>query len=52
VTKYGPESWTLNKDVGNRLYALERKVLSKMFEGIKENENWRKRYYKGLMQLF
>jgi hypothetical protein len=31
---------------------FERKVLRRMFGGIKVNENWRKRYNKELMQLF
>jgi hypothetical protein len=31
---------------------LERKVLRRLFGGIKVNENWRKRYNKELMQLF
>jgi len=32
----------INKDIAKRLAALERKVLRRMFEGIKENDNWRK----------
>jgi hypothetical protein len=32
--------------------AFERKVLRRMFGGIKVNENWRKQYDDGLMQLF
>jgi hypothetical protein len=34
--------------VGN----FERKILIRMFWGIKANEIWRKRYNKELMQLF
>jgi hypothetical protein len=30
----------LNKDVANRLDAFERKVLRRMFGGIKINGNW------------
>ena len=33
---------TLDKDVSKQLAAFERKVLSRMFEGIELNENWRK----------
>jgi len=29
----GAESWTLNKDVANRLAAFERKVIRRMFGG-------------------
>ena len=39
-------SWTLNKDIAKRLAAFERKVLRRIFVGIKVNENWRKRYNK------
>jgi hypothetical protein len=42
----------LGKDFAKRLAAFERKVLRKMFGGIKVNENWRKRYSKELMLLF
>ena len=48
---YSTESWTLNKDV-KQLAAFERKVLRRMFGGIKVNENWSKLYNKELMQLF
>jgi len=34
------------------LSTFERKVLRRMFGGIKANENWRKWYYKELMQMF
>jgi hypothetical protein len=42
VTTYGAEYWRLTKDVTKRLDAFERKVLRRMFGGIKVNENWRK----------
>jgi hypothetical protein len=32
--------------------AFERKPLRRMFGGITINENWRKQYNKGLLQLF
>jgi hypothetical protein len=32
----------LSKDIAKWFAAFERKVLRKMFEGIKVNENWRK----------
>jgi len=41
----------MNKDIAKLLTTFERKVL-RTFGGIKVNENWRKRYGKGLMQLF
>jgi hypothetical protein len=34
------------------LSVFERKLLRRIFGGIKVNENWRKRYNKELMQLF
>jgi hypothetical protein len=34
------------------LATFERKVLRRMSGGIKANKNWRKRYYKELMQMF
>ena len=49
---YGAESLTLNKDIVKWLATFERKVLRRMFGGIKLNENWRKRYNKELLQLF
>jgi hypothetical protein len=33
---------TLDKDIAKQQAALERKVLSRMFDGIELNENWRK----------
>jgi hypothetical protein len=41
VVTYGAEAWTLNKDI-KRLSVFERKVLRRIFGGIKINENWRK----------
>jgi hypothetical protein len=52
VATYGSEPWTLNKDIAKRLAASERKVLRRIFGGIKLNQNWRKRYNKELMHLF
>jgi len=52
VATYGAGCWTLNKDVAKRMAAFERKVLRRMFGGIKVNENWIKRYNKELIQLF
>jgi hypothetical protein len=46
------KSWTLNKGIATRLANFERKVLTKIFGGIKVNENWRKRHKEELMQLF
>ena len=45
---YGAETLTLNKDIVKWLATFERKVLRRMFGGIKLNENWRKRYDKEL----
>jgi len=42
VAIYGAESWTLNKDIVKWLAIFERKVLRRMFGGIKVNENWKK----------
>jgi hypothetical protein len=44
VATYRPKSWPLNKDVTERLGAFERKVVRRMFGGIKVNENWRQHY--------
>ena len=52
MTTYRAGSWTLNKDIVKRLAAFERKVLRRMFGGIKVHENWRKRYNRELMELF
>jgi hypothetical protein len=52
VITYGAESWTLNKDIAKQLANFERKVLRRMFGGIKVNENRRKQYNRELMQLF
>jgi hypothetical protein len=42
----------LNKDISNGWLLLKKKVLRRMFGGIRVNENLRKRYNKELMQLF
>jgi len=42
VETYRAESWTLNTDIAKWLDAFDRRVLRKMFGGIKVNENWRK----------
>ena len=52
VATYGAESWTLNKVIVKWMATFGRKVLKGMFEGIKVNEYWRKRYNKELTQLF
>jgi intein/homing endonuclease len=52
VVTYGAEAWTLNKDTIKRLSVFKRKVLRRIFGGIKVNENWRKQYNKELIQLF
>jgi len=44
VATYGAGSWKLNKSIVKRLAAIERNFLRRMFEGIQENENWRKRF--------
>jgi len=52
VATNGAESWTLHKDIDKRLAAFERKVLIRMFWGVKVNANWRKRYNKEIIPLF
>jgi len=52
VATYGAESWTLNKNVAERLAAFGRKVLRRISGGIKANENWKNRCNKLLMQVF
>ena len=42
----------MNKDFAKWPAAFERKVLRRMFVGIKVNENWRNQHDKELMQLF
>jgi hypothetical protein len=47
VATYRAESWTVDKDIAKLLVAtFARKVLRRMFGGIKVNENWRKPYMK------
>ena len=52
MAAYGAKSWSLNKDVAKWLAAFGRKVLRRMFGGIKVNENWIKRSNKEVVQLF
>jgi len=49
VAIYGAESWTMNEDIVKWLAIFERKVLQRIFGGIKTNENWRKQYNKEIM---
>ena len=42
VATYGAESWALNEDIVKQLATFERKVLRRMFGGIKVNESCRK----------
>jgi len=42
----------MNKNIVKRLTAFERDVSRRMFEGILEKENRRKRFNKELMQMF
>jgi hypothetical protein len=49
VAIYGAVPWTMNIDIAKWLAIFERKVLRRMFGGIKVNENWRKQYYIELM---
>jgi hypothetical protein len=42
----------MDKVIAKRLTTFERKVLRRMYGGIKVSENWRERYNKELMQLF
>ena len=42
VAIYGAVSWTMNINIAKRLAIFERKVLRRMFGGIKVNKNWRK----------
>jgi hypothetical protein len=37
VATYGAESWTLNKDIAERLATFGRKVLRRMSRGFKED---------------
>jgi hypothetical protein len=39
VAIYGTESWTMNKDIVKWMAIFERKILRRMFGGIKVNEN-------------
>jgi uncharacterized protein YceH (UPF0502 family) len=48
VATHGAESWTLNKDITNRLATFERNVLRRMYGENKVNENRRKQYKKNL----
>jgi hypothetical protein len=41
-----------NKNVDKWLDTFKRKVLGRLFGGIKVRKNWRKRYNKKLMQMF
>jgi hypothetical protein len=43
---------TVKKYTAERLAAVERKVLRRMFGRIKANENWTNRYNEDLRQLF
>jgi hypothetical protein len=43
VPIYGAETWALNKDIAKRLADFRRRVLRRMFEGIKVVENCRER---------
>jgi hypothetical protein len=51
VATYRAESWTVNEVIDKRLAACKRKVLRRLFGGIKVNRNWSKRYNKKQMQL-
>jgi hypothetical protein len=42
VATYGAESWMLNKGIAKRLATFERKVLKRIFGGMKVNGHWRK----------
>jgi hypothetical protein len=42
----------LNKDIAKRMADFERKVLRRMFRGIRVNESGRMRCYKSVRQLF
>ena len=46
VGTYGEESWTLSRDIVKRLAAFERKVLRRLFGGIKAKGNWGKNIIK------
>ena len=46
VAMYRAESWTLNKDIAKQLATFERKILRRVFGGIKVNESWRQWYNK------
>jgi hypothetical protein len=40
VATYRAESWTLNKDITKWMAVFERKVLRRIFGGVKVNEIW------------
>jgi hypothetical protein len=43
VATNGAESWALNTDIAKQQATTERKVLRRMFGGIRVHENWKKR---------
>jgi hypothetical protein len=49
AAEFGAGSWTLDEDIPKRQAVFERKILTRMFGGIKVNENWIKRYKKELL---
>jgi hypothetical protein len=52
VATYGAKWWALNKDTAKRMVSFERKVLRRMFGGIKVHENRRKRRINAVVLRF
>jgi hypothetical protein len=52
VLLYGLQTCTLSKADGNRLGALERRILRKICGLVKEKDTWRARYNRELCELY
>lgn len=52
TTLYGCEVWTLNQQYANKLLIWERKILRRIFGGIKEGEEWRRRTNEEVYELY
>lgn len=48
----GCENWILNKSIENMLEIWEQKILRKIYGGKKENETWRRRTNKEIIELY
>lgn len=49
---YGSESWTVTEESKHRLETWERKILRKIYRGVKENGIWRRRTNNELKDIF